>query len=147
VQLLRSVLVDQSAAQVFDVIEAAEFYPHFLPWCAGAQIVQRDEQQVSANLHVRWHGVEFKLRTRNPKRRPEFMAIHLEQGPFRHFYGEWRLLPLMPDACKVVFSLDYSFDHGVMTQLSGPLLGQVTSRLMDAFVQRARSLAAAPGAG
>lgn len=147
-QVQRSVLVDQPAHQLFDVIEAAEHYPRFLPWCAGAQIVQRDDSQVSADLQVRWHGVDFSFRTRNPKRRPAFMAIHLEHGPFRHFYGEWHLTELAPDACKVVFNLDYAFEHGLMTQLAGPVFSRVTGTLVDAFVQRARTLAAtAPPAG
>ena len=143
-QLHRTVLVDQPATLLFDVIEAAEHYPRFLPWCAGAQIVARDDSLVSAVLQVRWHGVEFRVRTRNPKLRPTGMTILLEDGPFRHFHGEWRLTPLAADACKVEFLLDYAFANGVMTQLAGPVFSQVSNTLVDAFVQRAQALAAAP---
>ncbi len=142
-QLQRTVLVDQPATLLFDVIEAAEHYPRFLPWCAGAQIMARDDTVVSAELQVRWRGVAFRVRTRNPKSRPTAMTILLEDGPFRHFQGEWRLTPLAPDACKVVFSLDYAFASGVMTQLAGPVFNQVSNTLVDAFVARARALAAA----
>lgn len=145
-QVRRSVLVDQPAHHLFDVIEAAEHYPRFLPWCAGAQILERSDNVVAADLQVRWHGVAFAFRTRNPKQRPGFMAIHLEQGPFRHFHGEWHLTELAADACKVVFQLDYAFDSGVMTQLAGPVFGQVTNTLVDAFVRRAGALAVAPAA-
>lgn len=142
-QLKRTVLVDQPATLLFDVIEGAEHYPRFLPWCAGAQILQRDDEVVAAELRVRWHGLDFRFRTRNPKRRPEHMLIQLEQGPFRHFHGEWQLTPLASDACKVVFLLDYDWAGSLVSQLSGPLFAQVTGTLVDAFVQRARSLAAA----
>lgn len=142
-QLKRTVLVDQPADLLFDVIEAAEFYPRFLPWCAGATILQRDDQLVAAELQVRWHGLDFSFRTRNPKRRPEHMLIQLEHGPFRHFHGEWQLTPLAPDACKVVFLLDYDWAGSLVSQLSGPLFAQATGTLVDAFVQRAHSLAAA----
>ena len=67
----RSALVDQPAEHLFDLIEAAEHYPDFLPWCAGAQIVSRDDALVSADIRMRYAGVSFELRTRNPKRRPE----------------------------------------------------------------------------
>ena len=142
-QLHRTVLVDQPATLLFDVIEGAEHYPRFLPWCAGAQIVARDDSLVSAVLQVRWHGVEFRVRTRNPKQRPTGMTILLEDGPFRHFHGEWRLTPLAPGACKVEFLLDYAFASGVMTQLAGPVVSQVSNTLVDAFVQRPQTLAAA----
>ena len=39
----RSVLVAHSAERMFDLIEAAEHYPAFLPWCARATVLQRDD--------------------------------------------------------------------------------------------------------
>lgn len=140
----RTALVERPAGQLFDLIEAAEHYPRFLPWCAGATIVSRDETLVSADLRVRFAGTEFTLRTRNPKRRPEYMAIHLEHGPFRRFEGEWRLRSLDAAACAVAFDLDYEFDSPLMTQAAGPVFGRIANTLMDAFVRRA--LAQAPAA-
>jgi ribosome-associated toxin RatA of RatAB toxin-antitoxin module len=140
VQVRRSALVARPATALFDLIEAAEHYPQFLPWCAGATIIARDEQTVSADLQVRWHGLKFDFRTRNPKRRPEFMAIHLERGPFRRFEGQWQLTALTPEACKVAFDLDYQFDSALMTRLSGSMFDRIADTLLDAFVQRALSL-------
>jgi ribosome-associated toxin RatA of RatAB toxin-antitoxin module len=139
----RCALVDQAAEHLFDLIEAAEHYPDFLPWCAGALIVSRDDTLVSADIHMRFAGVAFSLRTRNPKRRPEYMAIHLERGPFRHFEGEWRLRVLDPRACKVDFRLDYDFDSPLMTRMAGPMFSHVANTMVDAFVARARATGAA----
>lgn len=141
----RSALVARPAAQMFDLIEAAEHYPRFLPWCAGARILVRDDTLVSADLQCRWHGVSFEMRTRNPKRRPEHMRILLERGPFRRFEGEWRLKPLAQDACKVEFDLDYEFDSALMTGAAGPFFDRAADTLVDAFVVRALSLPAQAG--
>lgn len=141
--LRRSALVARPAAHLFDIIEAAEHYPHFLPWCAGAQIVSRDEGMVCADIRVRWGGMKFEFRTRNPKQRPEHMAIHLEHGPFRRFEGEWRLKALSDAACKVEFALDYEFDSTLMTRAAGPMFDRISDTLVDAFVQRALALPAA----
>ena len=133
----RSAIVGRSATVLFDLIEAAEHYPRFLPWCAGARIVSRDDTLVSADLTVRWLGLDFEMRTRNPKQRPEYMAIHLERGPFRRFEGEWRLAALTPDACKVAFVLDYEFESSLMTRVAGPMFSRITDKLVDAFVRQA----------
>jgi ribosome-associated toxin RatA of RatAB toxin-antitoxin module len=143
----RSALVGLPAAHVFDVIEAAEQYPLFLPWCTGATIVSRDDTLVSADLRVRWGGMRFEMRTRNPKQRPEAMAIHLERGPFRRFEGEWRLTVLTADACKVAFMLDYEFDSSVMTHAAGPVFNRIADTLVDAFVQRALAVPMGTAAG
>jgi ribosome-associated toxin RatA of RatAB toxin-antitoxin module len=140
----RSALVDRSAGQLFDLIEAAEHYPQFLPWCTGALIVARDETMVSADITVRYKGMQFSFRTRNPKRRPDYMAIHLAHGPFLRFEGEWRLTPLDTHACKVDFALDYEFSSPTMTQATGPLFGRIAGTLVDAFVKRALAEPAEP---
>lgn len=144
----RSALLAMPAAHLFDVIEAAEHYPAFLPWCAAASILSRDDELVSADLQMRMAGMNFAMRTRNPKRRPGYMAIHLERGPFRRFEGEWLLTALAPEACKVAFMLDYEFDSGFMTRAAGPVFNRIADSMVDAFVQRAMSLpfAAPPAA-
>jgi ribosome-associated toxin RatA of RatAB toxin-antitoxin module len=133
----RSALVAQPAGHLFDLIEAAEHYPQFLPWCAGAQIVERSDSIVSADIQVRWHGVNFELRTRNAKQRPASMAIHLERGPFRRFEGQWQLTALTDEACKVAFTLDYDFNSAMMTRVAGPVFDRIADTMVDAFVQRA----------
>lgn len=140
----RSALVDRSAERLFDLIEAAEHYPSFLPWCTGASIVSRDDTMVSADLRMRLAGTTFEMRTRNPKRRPEFMAIHLERGPFRRFEGEWRLAPIGADACRVGFTLDYEFDSAWVTRAAGPVFDRIANSMVDAFVQRALASSAPP---
>lgn len=136
----RSALLPLPAAAVFDLIEAAEHYPAFLPWCAGARIVERRQEVVSADIDIAWRGLRLSLRTRNPKRRPEHMLIHLERGPFRHFEGEWKLTALAPSACKVEFRLDYDFESALVTRMAGPVFDRISDTLVDAFVQRALAL-------
>lgn len=138
----RSALLPRPAATVFDLIEAAEHYPAFLPWCAGARIVERSDEVVSADIDIAWRGVRLSLRTRNPKRRPEHMLILLERGPFSLFAGEWKLTALAPRACKVEFRLDYDFESRLVTGMAGPVFDRISDTLVDAFVRRALSVAA-----
>lgn len=133
----RTALLPLPAEHLYDIIEAAENYPRFLPWCVGARLVCRDEHVVSADLQVKWGGMSFEMRTRNPKRRPEYMAIHLERGPFRHFEGEWHVTALAPDACKVLFTLDWEFDSVLMTRVAGPVFKRLTDTMVEAFIQHA----------
>ena len=136
-EVRRTVLVPHSAEAMFDLIEGAEHYPAFLPWCAAADIVQRDSAVVVANIVVDYRGVRFRFTTRNPKRRPEWLAIALERGPFQRFEGEWHLKALGDAGCRVDFALRYDFASGVMRTLAGPVFERITSTLVDAFVARA----------
>ena len=140
----RTALVAHPAERIFALIEAAEDYPAFLPWCASARILQRDDSIVVARIEVAWHGVRFSFVTRNPKRSPEWMAIGLEQGPFRHFKGEWQLTLLAAWGCRVEFSLDYEFDTVLVGNVAAPLFDKAARTLVDAFVRRADELPSVP---
>jgi ribosome-associated toxin RatA of RatAB toxin-antitoxin module len=146
-EVRKTVLVTHSARQMFDLIEAAEHYPEFLPWCAAATIVERDDGVVRADVTVDYHGVRFHFRTRNPKRAPEWMAIHLEHGPFHHFEGEWQLKPLGTEGCRVEFLLRYEFKRSITSRLAGPVFDRITNTMVDAFVQRAHRVYAGVPAG
>jgi ribosome-associated toxin RatA of RatAB toxin-antitoxin module len=136
----KTVLVAHSAAQMFDLIERAERYPEFLPWCAAATIVERDAGVVAADITVDVHGIRFHFRTRNPKRAPEWMALTLEHGPFHHFEGEWNLRPLGTHGCRIDFVLRYAFKSGIAGKLAAPVFDRIANTLVDAFVTRADHL-------
>ena len=142
----KTVLVGHSAERMFDLIEACEHYPDFLPWCSGATVVARDENTVVADITVNYHGVRFDFRTRNPKRRPYSMTIHLERGPFRHFDGVWDLTPLSVDGCRIDFALRYDFDSTAMARIARPVFDRIANTLVDRFVARADQVHAAGGA-
>ncbi|MEO8751080.1 MAG: type II toxin-antitoxin system RatA family toxin [Casimicrobiaceae bacterium] len=144
-EVLKSALVVHSAGEMFDLIEGAEHYADFLPWCTGATIIARDETVVVARIAVKYRGIGFSFTTRNPKQRPHWMAIHLEEGPFRRFEGEWRLRELAERACKIEFALRYELDHGLVGALAGPVFEGIARTMIDAFVARADlTLAGAP---
>ena len=142
VEVRRSALVAHPAERIYAVIEAAEDYPAFLPWCAGATILQRDASVVAARIQVAWRGVRFSFVTRNPKRPPQWMAIGLEEGPFRRFEGQWTLTPLAEWGCRVEFLLSYEMNSAILSALAGPVFDHAVNTLMDAFIQRADQVAA-----
>ena len=66
-----------------------------------------------------WRGVRFSFVTRNPKRRPTWMAIGLEEGPFRRFDGQWTLAPVADWGCRVDFHLAYEMNSTLLGSLAG----------------------------
>jgi ribosome-associated toxin RatA of RatAB toxin-antitoxin module len=133
----KTVLVGHSAENMFDLIEGCEHYPDFLPWCSDARVVARDDDTVVADITINYHGARFEFRTRNPKRRPTWMAIHLERGPFRRFDGVWELTPLAADGCRIDFGLHYDFDSTAMARIARPVFDRIANTLVDRFVARA----------
>jgi ribosome-associated toxin RatA of RatAB toxin-antitoxin module/CRP-like cAMP-binding protein len=145
-EIRRSVLVPYSAEGMFDLIEQAEHYPQFLPWCVGATILERSDDWVAARIEFNYMHVRFGFRTRNPKRRPEWLSVRLVEGPFRRFQADWQLTPLGRQGCKVAFDLTYEVSDGVLDRLAARAVDVVSRSMMDAFIQRAEATLGVPSA-
>jgi ribosome-associated toxin RatA of RatAB toxin-antitoxin module len=144
-EVRRSALVEFPAERMFDLIEGAEHYPTFMPWCKSVTILERDDAIVAAEIHVEYHGARFTLATRNPKQRPTFLAVNMERGPFRRFDGRWHITPLAPDACKIEFTLHYELGK-IAGAVAGQFLDRFANIVVDAFVTRAEQMRRAESA-
>jgi ribosome-associated toxin RatA of RatAB toxin-antitoxin module/CRP-like cAMP-binding protein len=144
VQVRRSILLPYPADFMFDLIEQAEHYPKFIPWCTDAVILERTEEIVAARISMRVAGLTLSLQTRNPKRRPEWLALRMVRGPLRRFEGEWRLTPLNASACRVEFTLNYEFADRLTERVAGPVFARMADTMVDAYVARAERILPAP---
>ena len=136
-EIRRSVLVPYSADDMFDLIEQAESYPSFLPWCTAAEIIERSDDWVAARLEFTYLKVRFALRTRNAKRRPEWLQVRMVEGPFTRFHGDWHLVPLADQGCKVTFDLAYEPAAGLFDRVATAALDRIFGAVVEAFVKRA----------
>ena len=140
-EIRRSALLDSLAEDIFDIIEGAEHYPAFLPGRESVTILERSDSIIAARVAVGWRGLRFAFTTRNPKRRPEWLAVRLEEGEaFRHLDGEWDIRPLSAHACKVEFTLRCELQGAIARKLAGVVFESVADALMDAYVARAQAL-------
>ena len=133
----KSVLVPYSAEQMFELVNRVEDYPQFLPWCGGAAILERTENETVARLEIRYHGVHAHFTTTNRIERPERIVIALRSGPFRRLDGTWRFTALGTTGSKIELALGYEFAGGVLARLIEPVFNRIAHNLVDAFVRRA----------
>lgn len=132
---------------MFDLVERAEHYPQFLPWCVASTIHERSDEWVAARLEFSYLKLRFGFATRNRKERPRSLHVRLVDGPFKHFHGDWLFTPLGVHGCKVSFTLNFEVAEGVLDALAAPAAQAVARAMLEAFVRRAQAtLAEAPSA-
>jgi ribosome-associated toxin RatA of RatAB toxin-antitoxin module len=136
----KSVLVPFSTAEMFELVDRIELYPQFLPWCGGTHALEERADGKTARIDIHYHGVRAHFTTDNVNRASESIVITLRDGPFRHLHGEWRFLPLAPDACRVELALAYEFATHLLERAVGPVFGHIANTLIDAFVRRAEAI-------
>ena len=137
-EIHKSVLVPQSAEKMFRLVDTCENYPLFLPWCAGAELLRRNDEITAARLFIRYKMVKTDFTTENQKKFPESMVIHLIDGPFKKLEGAWQFLALRENACKIDFRLSYEFSSKIMEKVIGPVFHHIANSFVDAFIKEAK---------
>lgn len=139
-QVVKSVLVPYTPAEMFKLVDDIEDYSAFLPWCAGSEVHFRDDATTDATIHIGYKQVRQHFSTINTKRFPEEMLLKLKNGPFSNLEGYWRFKPLGDAACKIEFMLQYHFASHLLATVLGPVFDHIANTLVDAFVQRAEEV-------
>ncbi len=135
-QVVQSVLLLHPAQRMFDLVDAVEAYPEFLPWCGGVEVKERTPEVTEARIDINFHGVKAHFHTRNTKS-PNQMLIALVDGPFKRFEGEWVFTPLSEAACKVELRLHWEFSSRVLEKVIGPVFNRIASTFVQSFEKRA----------
>jgi ribosome-associated toxin RatA of RatAB toxin-antitoxin module len=136
----KSVLIERTPRQMFDLVDRVEEYPQFLPWCGGTELLLRDETTTSATIRIAYRGITSHFSTINRKEAPHLMHIHLREGPFTRLEGGWRFTALGDAACKVEFHLHYEFSSRMLAKVLGPVFNYIADSFVESFVKRARQV-------
>lgn len=142
-ELQRSAEVGHAAEQMYALVNDVESYPQFLPWCARAQVIERNAGGVLATLEMALAGVHRSVTTQNVLHPPDRIVLELVEGPFSHFHGEWVFedLPGPGPHSRVTLNLSYALVSRFLAVAVGPVLATVADSLVAAFCQRADALA------
>ena len=142
----KSVLLWYSPHEMYALVTGVEAYPQFLPWCARAEVLQREATGMTAKLHLAFAGVRHAFTTRNVQVVDESVVLTLVDGPFSALDGTWRFLPLRAptgdaaSACKIEFDLRYSFASTALEAIISPVFDRIAATFVDSFVKRAEQV-------
>jgi len=135
----KSVLLWYSAEEMFALVTDVAHYPAFLPWCDQASVLAEDGNGMTAKVGIAFAGIKQGFTTRNRHVTGREVAMELVDGPFSQLDGLWTFTPLGEGqrACKVDFTLRYSFANRALAALVGPVFDKIAGNLVEAFVKRA----------
>ena len=125
---------------MFELVNDIEAYPHYMPGCVGAKILERGDGWLKARLDLSRLGIKQSFSTHNELSPPHVMSLELEDGPFKFLRGEWRFDALNDSACKVVFWLEFEVANALLSIALPKLMEQVAGEQVDALCQRAKHI-------
>jgi ribosome-associated toxin RatA of RatAB toxin-antitoxin module len=133
----RSALVHYSNDEMFALVSDIEAYPQFLPWCSGARVLSREQDEMIASIGFAVSGVSKSFTTRNRLKPGREISMQLVEGPFSQLEGRWRFIPLGDAGSKISLFLEYDFSSKMVSLAVGPVFNKIANTLVDAFQKRA----------
>ena len=129
--------------QLFDLVADVGRYPEFLPWCVGARVRSRTEQELVADLTIGFGPFRERFTSRVALDRPSTVRVTYENGPFRYLNNQWRFTP-HPQGCRVDFFVDFEFRSRILQAAIGVVFNEAVRRMVNAFQRRARQIYGPP---
>ena len=141
----KSVLLWYTPREMYELVTGIDAYPHFLPWCDKAQIVETHEDGVTARLGLHYMGIRHAFTTRNTHVAGESVEVKLVDGPFSLLDGTWFFKPIgrpgsEQQACRIEFDLRYAFSSLTLEAVVSPVFDRVANTFVDCFVRRAEDV-------
>ncbi len=136
----RSALVPYSAQQMYQLVNDVESYPEFLPWCSGGSVLEDSESVRVARVDISKGPIKQHFTTRNELTDGEEIKLSLVEGPFSQLQGQWSFAAIGDSGCRVTFNTQFSFSSRIIEKTVGPVFNEICTRLVDAFVDRAKQV-------
>lgn len=132
--------VPYSATQMFDLVNAIESYPQFIPWCTSAEVLLRNDDEIRAKLTFTRGGMSKSFTTCNRLQKGKMIEMRLIDGPFKHLEGFWRFETQEKSGCKILFDAEFEFTNPLLSMAFGLVFYQVADKLVDVFCDRAKQV-------
>jgi len=129
-----------SVQAMFDVVMDIEAYPDFLPWVAGARILDASEGELTAELVADFAGMKQNFTTVDRYITNESVEVRLVDGPFRFLESSWSFEQLSEKSCKVDFSIEFDFKSTMLGVVASPIFTTACKSMVHAFEKRACEL-------
>jgi ribosome-associated toxin RatA of RatAB toxin-antitoxin module len=136
IEIRRSAIVRHSAAQMFDLVNDIDAYPRRFSWCAGAEVLERDANALTARLELRIAGMSTQFTTRNTLDPPRRIDMQLVDGPFRQLRGAW-VFTALGGGCKVALELDFDYAGKLLAPVMRAGFEKLADRMVDEFGREA----------
>jgi coenzyme Q-binding protein COQ10 len=125
--------------QLFDMVADVRRYPEFLPWCVGARIISRTDQELVADLTIGFKMFRETFRSQVLLNRPQHVHVRYLTGPFRYLNNHWRFRAV-PGGTEVDFFVDFEFKSRLLQAVIGTVFNEAVRLMVRAFERRAAIL-------
>ena len=108
-RIYKKAVVKYNANQMYALVNDIESYPSFLPWCTNANIIDRDENSLTASVCISIGKIKKIFTTLNTMQEDTSINMKLIQGPFKRLDGRWEFEDSGDGGSTVSLVMEFEF--------------------------------------
>lgn len=139
-KISRQADVVYSAKQMYALVNDIKTYPDFLPWCTKTDVLQQQEDSLTASVSVSIGKIKQSFTTRNVMKVNDSIYMELVEGPFKKLTGLWQFHDNENGKCLVSLDMQFEFKNKILKHTFGAAFKKITDSMVDAFIERAREV-------
>ncbi len=132
----RTIEVEASADELYEVVSNIEQYPSFLTWCESSEILSIEDNLVTASLCISILGFKSTVTTLNQLDRPTKIVMNLQKGPFKSFKGTWLFEVIELERTRVTYSMEYRIANPITEFMVKQKLAPFVDQFVREFVKK-----------
>jgi ribosome-associated toxin RatA of RatAB toxin-antitoxin module len=132
----RTIEVEASANELYEVVSNIEQYPSFLTWCDSSEILSIEDNLVTASLCITILGFQSTITTLNQLDRPTKIEMNLQKGPFKSFKGIWLFEVIELERTRVTYSMEYRIVNPITEYMVKQKLTPFVDQFVGEFVKK-----------
>ncbi len=129
-----------SAEQVFNIVSDVAKYPDFLPWCVGARVYAKKNDQFDADVIIGFKMFRERFTSRVTMEPSQKVYVDYIKGPMKRLYNHWHFIEQSDGTCVIDFEVDFEFKSKLLDDMIGALFGKACQKMVSAFEERAHQL-------
>lgn len=134
-----STLVPFTSEQMYNLVVDMDRYPEFIPWIVKSKKYDVEEDRFMSEMTFAFKGIRETFHTEDRVVVNQKITIKLVSGPFGNLESEWLFTPV-DHGVQIDFFINFSFKNRLLDFTLGPLFGEASKRMVDAFKQRAMEM-------
>ena len=151
------VVLPYTPKELYSIVSDVDSYHLFLPYCLGSRVIgpsdsprakenrQNASSIVDAELTIGFSAFRESYVSEVSMRPNEWVLAHAKPSPlFQELHTAWHFRPLPAGASiprtEVTFTLAFAFSSPFYAAVAGQVFEKLSSSMLEAFQQRARSV-------
>lgn len=135
-----------STKQLFLLVKDIEKYPEFLPWCSAARVDNVGDNELRAELVIKFSMIRENYVSKVIFSSPEsenddcFVDVEAIEGPFKYLKNSWKFEPDENGRTKITFSISFEFQSKLLQKMIGSMFEDALKKMLKCFEDRAEEI-------